>query len=726
MNIYFRVRVNTKEGEEVFITGSSPLLGNYYPDKAFRMEDCGKNQAGETLWEARLQFDSLKERFLFYKYFVKSSDGTLTYEVGGGRRLALNSLTSKIESIDHWQEYTEEAPFLTDPFAHVFYGSTYSPYTQTHNNSYELIIRAVVPNVPRDCRIVLCGDGKKLGNHKPEHGMKMARLKGLKWIASFCTEGMAGQTLRYRLAMVNTRTGESVFETLPDDRDREFLIPEIGKNETLIKEHSQVKFPPVFRKFTGCSVPVFSLRSTRSSGCGEIQDLMLLIDWAEKTGQKVIEILPVNDTAQSLTGRDSSPYRAISSLAINPLYLSLGDMGQLADPEKEKQYRKEIKSLERRAAVDYEDLYYFKKRYLRELFDQRGKKDGAHPDFYKFLNEHKDWVYGYALFCSLRDFYNTADFSKWNVFSTYSEDLAVAFGNRTMSKTFAQAHGTLNKLCWEDIQKIHQQAQFHIWLQFHLFMQLDQVIKYAHGKGIAIKGELQMRVLKNSVDTWKFPHLFTCEEKDGYAVFNWKAMEEENFMWWKKRMRVMSWYLDIYSIREEDVCTAEENPVYKKMIPQLVATSNMMGWGNGWESLRLLSMSKAEDNLPTPYLGAVYSSTPQSGTMRMWLGEKNRTISFTSEDKKQTFFDATKDECKGEIEDILKKDSMFAMVSLQDWMSLDSKLRSRFPYSERINDPQEKEQVWKYRMHINLESLLEADSLNSIISNLISETSRAD
>ena len=188
----------------------------------------------------------------------------------------------------------------------------------------------------------------------------------------------------------------------------------------------------------------------------------------------------------------------------------------------------------------------------------------------------------------------------------------------------------------------------------------------------------------------------------------------------------MSWYLDIYSIREEDVCTAEEYPVYKKMIPQLVATSNMMGWGNGWESLRLLSMSKAEDNLPTPYLGAIYSSTPQSGTMRMWLGEKNRTISFTSEDKKQTFFDATKDECKGEIEDILKKDSMFAMVSLQDWMSLDSKLRSRFPYSERINDPQEKEQVWKYRMHINLESLLEADSLNSIISNLISQTSRAD
>ena len=235
-----------------------------------------------------------------------------------------------------------------------------------------------------------------------------------------------------------------------------------------------------------------------------------------------------------------------------------------------------------------------------------------------------------------------------------------------------------------------------------------------------------MRVLKNSVDTWKFPHLFKGGTKDGYAIFNWKALEEENFMWWKKRMRVMSWYLDIYSIREEDVCTKEEEPVYRKMIPQLVATSNMMGWGNGWESLRLLPVAKAEDKKQTPYLGAVYSSTPQSKTMRMWLGQQKKTISYTSEDKKQTFFDATQEECIAETGDILKKDSMFAMVSIQDWMSLDSKLRSRFPYSERINNPEEKDQVWKYRMHINAESLLGADSLNSLICRLVTDSGRAE
>ena len=720
MNIYFRVRVNTKEGDQVFITGSSFLLGNYYPDKAFRMENSGSNAAGETLWEARLQFDSLKERVLFYKYFVKGPDGTLTYEVGGGRRLALNSATSKIESIDHWQEYTPQAPFLTDPFAHVLYGASYAPYTQTHNNNNELIIRAVVPNVPKDCRVVLCGEGKHLGNFRPEHGVRMARLKGLKWIASFPTEGCAGQVWKYKFAMVNNKSGDYVFETLPDDSARELEIPSIGRNETFIKEHSQVMFPPVFRKFAGCSIPVFSLRSSSSCGCGEILDLKLLVDWADKTGLKVLEIYPLNDTAQTFSGRDSSPYKSITSLGINPLLMSLRELGPLGDPKREEAAQKEIKSLNRRGSVDYEDLYYFKKKYLEELFDQRGKKDEAHPDFYTFLNEHKDWVYSYALFCSLRDIYKTADFTRWVVLNTYSEDLAVAFGSRRLSKTFAQAHSVLSKLSWEFIQGIHHRTQFYIWLQFHLFRQLDDVIKYAHGKGIALKGELQMGVVPNSVDCWKFPHLFNGQTPDGFARFNWQALEAESFMWWKKRIRVMSWYLDIYSIRNEAPYTREEEPLFRKMIPQLVAASNMMVWAEGWENLCLLPDLDSEEGQNPPYLSVIRSSRPEERTLRMWLGERNKTLIFKSEDKQQTYFDATEEECASQVKDTLGEDSLFAILPLQDWLSMSSRIRSRFPYSETLQS----KMVWKYRLHLNIESLLEADSLNNLISNLLKEGGR--
>ena len=161
------------------------------------------------------------------------------------------------------------------------------------------------------------------------------------------------------------------------------------------------------------------------------------------------------------------------------------------------------------------------------------------------------------------------------------------------------------------------------------------------------------------------------------------------------------------------------------MIPQLMSTSNMMIWGNGWKSLRMLSVISAQkEPEKATYLSASYTSDSTSPTMRMWLGEKLRTISFKSEDKKQTFYDATAEECIAGAESILKKDSMFAVLPIQDWMSLDKKLRSRFPYSERISDPQSKDQVWKYRMHIMLESLLKADSLNNLISRMISDSGR--
>lgn len=726
MIIYFRVRVDTLPGEEVYITGSSPILGKYYPDNAFKMKAAGKNAKGETVWEARLQFDSLKERVLRYKYFVKRTDGTLRYEVGGGRRVALNSATVRIESIDHWQEYTEEAPFLTDPFAHVFYGTNYSPYTQTHKRTHELIIRAVVPNVPRDCRIVLCGEGKDLGNWKPEDGVKMARLKGLKWIASFSTEGCKGQKWNYRLAMINDKTGMAVFEELAAGTERQVEIPEIKKNETVIIEHSQVKFPPLQKKFAGCCVPLFSLRNENPDGCGTVNTLKSLVDWAQKTGMRVLEIMPVNDTTQSFTGRDSSPYKSISSLGINPVYVSLNSLGTLSDSRKAKDASREMKSLSRRATVDWEDLYAFKMKYLEDLFVQNGKTDEAHPDFYKFMNEHKDWLCGYALFCSLRDFYRTADFSRWGEFRTYSEDIAVAFGGKVLSKTYAAAHPVLSRFSLEDIQRIHFRTQLYIWIQYHLFRQLSEAISYAHSKGIALKGELQMRVVPHSVDCWKFPHLFSGVDKDGFAAFNWEGLAKENFMWWKKRIRVMSLYLDIFSIPTVvGLCDEKDRPVYEKMIPQIVAASNMMVWGDGWESLRILPQFIAEKGQEEPYyLSTIYTSSSDGRTMRTWLGEKLRTISFKSEDKKKTYFDSTKEECLEEMKKALGKDSMFAMVTFQDWLSLDSKTRTRFPYSERINDPEDKDHVWKYRCPITIESLIKSDSLNNLVYQLISGSNR--
>ena len=45
----------------------------------------------------------------------------------------------------------------------------------------------------------------------------------------------------------------------------------------------------------GISVPLFSLRSTRSWGIGEIGDIPALAEWLRAAHQSVLQILPLNE-----------------------------------------------------------------------------------------------------------------------------------------------------------------------------------------------------------------------------------------------------------------------------------------------------------------------------------------------------------------------------------------------------------------------------------------------
>src|SRR5688572_30019150 len=68
----------------------------------------------------------------------------------------------------------------------------------------------------------------------------------------------------------------------------------------------------------GLCVILSSLRTEKSAGIGEFFDLVPLIEWMKKVKMDVLQLLPLNDT-----GEDQSPYNAVSSCALNPIFLSL-------------------------------------------------------------------------------------------------------------------------------------------------------------------------------------------------------------------------------------------------------------------------------------------------------------------------------------------------------------------------------------------------------------------
>ncbi|MBO4827576.1 MAG: 4-alpha-glucanotransferase [Prevotella sp.] len=68
--------------------------------------------------------------------------------------------------------------------------------------------------------------------------------------------------------------------------------------------------------------------------------------------------------------------------------------------------------------------------------------------------------------------------------------------------------------------------------------------------------------------------------------------------------------------------------------------------------------------------------------------------------------------------------SMLCMLSLQDWLAMDNTLRSRNVRDERINQPFDSFNPWRYRMHVSIEQLLKASQFNAKLKTMISRSKR--
>jgi 4-alpha-glucanotransferase len=86
--------------------------------------------------------------------------------------------------------------------------------------------------------------------------------------------------------------------------------------------------------------------------------------------------------------------------------------------------------------------------------------------------------------------------------------------------------------------------------------------------------------------------------------------------------------------------------------------------------------------------------------------------------------DCLPDICEQIIANHLSARSLLVIIPLQDWLSMDGEIRRKDANSERINIPANPKHYWKYRMHLSLENLLNAEKLSEKIIRLIRQTQR--
>ena len=81
-------------------------------------------------------------------------------------------------------------------------------------------------------------------------------------------------------------------------------------------------------------------------------------------------------------------------------------------------------------------------------------------------------------------------------------------------------------------------------------------------------------------------------------------------------------------------------------------------------------------------------------------------------------------ECRGILQGHLNSCSMLAIFPLQDWLSMDGSLRAPDPAAERINDPADPDNKWRWRMHLSIDALLKADAFNAELKSLVQSSGR--
>lgn len=273
--------------------------------------------------------------------------------------------------------------------------------------------------------------------------------------------------------------------------------------------------------FAGVMTPLFSLRSEKNLGCGEIPDLKLLIKWCQITKQSLIQLLPLNDT-----GMDSSPYSAISSKAINPVYISLDEIRgkNIIEPELE-HYRELFRSEVR---FNYKSVRNVKINLLSKIFSSQRNYLKKSKSFAKFRAINQ-WLKSYSAFCVLKELYEQHWWREWPE---------------------KYRHGTKEVIQGVSL-RYSEQCFFHQFIQWELEKQLMKVKKAAEKSKILLKGDIPILMSDDSADVWTFPDFFDFSLKAGappdmfsdkgqnwgFPTYRWDVLKNDKYAWWIERLK---------------------------------------------------------------------------------------------------------------------------------------------------------------------------------------------
>ena len=807
MKLLFNVEYQTTFGESLMINFLSA------DDEKKVMKH--KMQTLDGLhWFCEVSKTFKSETFLDYFYSVYRGDDETRHEwttVPHRLEFAAQKAT-RYTVYDHWIDIPEDAFMYSSAFTECIMPrkralSTKSEYKQT------VRIKVRAPQLRSNEWLAIVGEPEYLGAWDPKRAVNMTEHEYHEWVVSLDATQLP-QHFEFKFIICDSQ--QDFTPIWEETANRSITLPTMKDSEVLVYELAQANFPIYPWKGSGVVVPIFSLRSEGSFGVGDFGDLKLMIDWCAKTRQRVLQILPINDTNMTHTWQDSYPYNSISIYALHPQYIDFRQMPKLKDKDLDAHFQQLQKELNALPQIDYERMFAAKLDYLKALYEQEWTSVSRTAAFKTFCKENQLWLEPYAAFCFYRDLYGTATFGEWPV------PLAKPDKNIT---------------------------NFWCYVQFYLDQQMHAAHEYARQHHVVLKGDIPIGISRDGVEAWVEPKYFNLNgqagappdpfsadgQNWGFPTYNWDEMMKDGCLWWVRRFRKMAQYFDAYRIdhvlgffriweipvpeksglmgqfvpalgmskdeiaaygvpfREglflvdhkrndrwhpriavqyqqayEELNDGEKynfNNLYNdyfyrrnnhfwyqeamKKLPKLIQATRMLVCAEDlgmvpdcvpWvmNELRILTLEiQSMPKDPTtrfgklshnPYRSVDTISTHDMPTLRQWWDE--------DDERTQTYYNTTLRRggiaphplpgwlAKDIVSRHLTSPSMLCLLSLQDWLSIDEKLRLPDVNAERINIPANPRHYWRYRMHLTLEQLLAADDFNEEVKTLIVQSAR--
>ena len=552
MNIKFKLPYHTAYGDELLLNiAPSPKDENLALDLSQFKVIAMTTHDGAT-WTLDTTLDSKDASRYDYFYSVRGIRGIKCSEWKTVmHRLDLTAAKANTYEVnDRWTDFPGDTYLYSSAFTDCVNRRAQIPAQSTnYATTLRLVVRA--PQLRSGMRLHLVGAQAALGGWDLSKSLPMTEHNHNEWYVDIDASPLFATSKRSSKKADDDSTEiEFKFVAIGDKNEIEWetcnnrilAVEPLEQGELRSIALDQAFFALYDEKVAGTLIPVFSLRSEGSFGVGDFGDLKLMIDWVAKTHQRLLQVLPINDSTSTHTWTDSYPYSCISVFALHPQYCDLRQLPAIDDKVEADRFEMLREELNALPQIDYERVNNAKIKYLQMLFKQEGKKVLESEDFKSFFKATNHWLVPYAQYCYLRDKNGTCEFAKWEDHNQWNEADRDALSN-PQNKAF-------------------EEVAFFYYVQYVLDRQMRSAHDYARARGVILKGDIPIGVNRNGCDVWHEPEYFHLDSQAGappdafsvngqnwgFPTYNWERMIADGCQWWVRRFQNMQQYFDAYRI----------------------------------------------------------------------------------------------------------------------------------------------------------------------------------